>query len=103
MKAAEAKAAEAEKLVDSLIAQYHSAWVPHWVADGYERVRGAAHPHPAAGPLAARNQGAGGVPFPRTCTVRADALSVHCIRQHVLTPFHGQGIAVRTFNGSQIA
>ena len=39
LKAAEARADESQRLADSLLAQHYEEWVPHWVADGYERVR----------------------------------------------------------------
>lgn len=97
-KAAEAKAAEAEKLVDSLIAQYHSAWVPHWMGDGYERVRAA--PHRAAGPgwnyRTERHPSKAHAPrelmlsWPLYTTASSDA-SLQL------------GIAVRIVNGAQIA
>lgn len=35
----EARVDESQKLADSLLAQHYEEWVPHWVADGYERVR----------------------------------------------------------------
>ena len=39
LKAAEARADESQRLADSLLAQHYEEWVPHWVADGFERVR----------------------------------------------------------------
>jgi hypothetical protein len=39
LRAAEARADDAQKLADNLLAQHYEEWVPHWVADGYERVR----------------------------------------------------------------
>lgn len=35
--AAEARADDTQKLADSLLAQHYNEWVPHWVADNYER------------------------------------------------------------------
>jgi hypothetical protein len=43
LKAAEARADESQRLADSLLAQHYEEWVPHWVADGYERVRLSRH------------------------------------------------------------
>ncbi len=37
--AAESRADNTQRLADSLLAQHYNEWVPHWVADGYERVR----------------------------------------------------------------
>ncbi len=37
--AARARADDTQQLADSLLAQHYNEWVPHWVADGYERVR----------------------------------------------------------------
>ncbi len=34
-----AKAEDSQQLADNLIGQHYNEWVPHWVADGYERVR----------------------------------------------------------------
>ena len=39
LKAADARASDTQQLADSLLAQHYNEWVPHWVADGYERVR----------------------------------------------------------------
>ncbi len=38
LKAAQARAEDTQALADSLLAQHYNEWVPHWVADGYERV-----------------------------------------------------------------
>ena len=51
LKASEARADEAQKLADSLLAQHYDEWVPHWVADGYERVGAAENIRVLAGPL----------------------------------------------------
>jgi hypothetical protein len=35
---ADARADEASKLTDQLLAEHYNEWVPHWVAYGYEKV-----------------------------------------------------------------